>query len=98
MPDKRVGNLSCATPKGPRQNPQLPNGWPSAATVIKNAQAALQKDEEIFRIFYYDCEPLDREVANPVEGSKFSYKTAAPSVTQLEASHSRASATIARSK
>lgn len=53
----------------------LPNGWPPAATVVKNAKAALEADEELFRIFYYDCEPFDREVTNPVDGSKFSYKT-----------------------
>ena len=52
----------------------LPNGWPSAAQVIKNAKAALEKDEELFRIFYYDCEPFDREVTNPVNGSKIDYK------------------------
>ena len=29
----------------------LPNGWPSAAQVVKNARAVLQADEEPFRIF-----------------------------------------------
>ena len=53
---------------------KLPNGWPNAAQVVKNAQAVLQVDEELFRIFYYDCEPFDREVKNPVDGSKVDYK------------------------
>jgi uncharacterized LabA/DUF88 family protein len=58
---------------------RLPNGWPSAAQVIKNAKAVLEKDEELFRIFYYDCEPFDREVTNPVNGSKISeYSNAIP--------------------
>jgi uncharacterized LabA/DUF88 family protein len=52
----------------------LPNGWPHTAQVVKNAQAILQADEELFRIFYYDCEPFDREVTNPVDGSKKDYK------------------------
>lgn len=53
---------------------KLPNGWPKASQVVKNAQAVLQPDEELFRIFYYDCEPFDREVTNPVDGSKKDYK------------------------
>lgn len=53
---------------------KLPNGWPSAAQVVKNAQAAMANDEELFRIFYYDCEPFDREVTNPVDGSKIDYR------------------------
>ena len=53
----------------------LPNGWPSAAQVIQNARAVLQADEELFRIFYYDCEPYDREVTNPVDRSKTDYAT-----------------------
>jgi uncharacterized LabA/DUF88 family protein len=52
-----------------------PNGWPSAATVVKNAKIILQSDEELFRIFYYDCEPFAREVTNPVDGSKINYQT-----------------------
>jgi uncharacterized LabA/DUF88 family protein len=53
----------------------LQNGWPSAAQVIKNATAALAADEELFRIFYYDCEPFEREVTNPVDGSKINYQS-----------------------
>ena len=53
----------------------LPNGWPNAAQVVKNAKSVLQKDEELFRIFYYDCEPFDREVTNPINGLKIDYKT-----------------------
>lgn len=54
---------------------KLPGGWPSAAQVVKNARAVLGADEELFRVFYYDCEPFDREVTNPVDGSKFHYAT-----------------------
>ncbi|HOR72799.1 MAG TPA: NYN domain-containing protein [Verrucomicrobiota bacterium] len=53
---------------------RLPNRWPNAAQVVKNARAVLEADEELFRIFYYDCEPFDREVTNPVDGSKVDYK------------------------
>jgi uncharacterized LabA/DUF88 family protein len=52
----------------------LPNGWPNAAQVVNNARAVLEKDEELFRIFYYDCEPFGREVTNPVDGSKVDYR------------------------
>jgi uncharacterized LabA/DUF88 family protein len=51
----------------------LPNRWPNATQVVTNAHAVLQNDEELFRIFYYDCEPYDREVTNPVDGSKKNY-------------------------
>ncbi len=53
---------------------KLPNGWPNANQVVKNAQTVLQGDEELFRIFYYDCEPFGREVTKPVDGSKKDYK------------------------
>ena len=53
----------------------LPGGWPKAAQVVKNAKAVLGADEELFRIFYYDCEPFDKEVTNPVDGSKIAYQT-----------------------
>jgi uncharacterized LabA/DUF88 family protein len=52
----------------------LPGHWPNAAQVVKNATAILQTDEEMFRVFYYDCEPFDREVTNPVDGSKVNYQ------------------------
>jgi uncharacterized LabA/DUF88 family protein len=53
----------------------LPKGWPSAAQVVKNASAVLNVgEEELFRIFYYDCEPFGREVTNPVDGSKTNYQ------------------------
>ena len=53
---------------------RLPNRRPNAAQVVKNARAVLEADEELFRIFYYDCEPFDREVTKPVDGSKVDYK------------------------
>jgi uncharacterized LabA/DUF88 family protein len=52
----------------------LPNRWPNATQVVNNARAILEKDEELFRIFYYDCEPFGREVKNPVDGSKVNYQ------------------------
>jgi uncharacterized LabA/DUF88 family protein len=54
---------------------QMPSGWPSAPHVIKNAKSSLRQDEELFRIFYYDCEPLDREVTNPIDRSRVDYRT-----------------------
>lgn len=52
----------------------LPKRWPNAAQVVNNARSVLEKDEELFRIFYYDCEPFDREVTNPVDSSKVNYQ------------------------
>jgi uncharacterized LabA/DUF88 family protein len=52
----------------------LPGKWPRADQVIKNVLQVLQADEEVFRIFYYDCEPYDRKVTNPVDGSIIDYK------------------------
>jgi uncharacterized LabA/DUF88 family protein len=51
----------------------LPGKWPTVAQVVKNANMALRADEELFRIFYYDCAPFDGEVKNPVDGTKTNY-------------------------
>lgn len=52
----------------------LPDGWPNAVQAVKNPQADLAKDEELFPVLCYDCEPFDREVTNPVDGSKVNYQ------------------------
>jgi uncharacterized LabA/DUF88 family protein len=54
---------------------KVPGGWPSAEQVRKNAVAALEQDEDLFRIFYYDSEPCDQTVVNPIDGSKLDFKT-----------------------
>lgn len=54
---------------------QLPGGWPTAAQVVKNANAVLKPDEELYRIFYYDCEPFDRSIVNPINGAKTNYRS-----------------------
>lgn len=52
--------------------------WPTAEQVCRNARAILTADEELFRIFYYDCEPFEATVTNPVDKSVVNY-SATPS-------------------
>lgn len=52
---------------------KLPGKWPSASQVVGNAVSILKADEELFRIFYYDCEPFGHVITNPIDGSKIDY-------------------------
>lgn len=58
--------------------PKIP--WPSAEQVCRNARSILTTEEELFRIFYYDCEPFDASVTNPADKSVVNYATT-PSYT-----------------
>jgi uncharacterized LabA/DUF88 family protein len=51
----------------------LPNKWPTAEQVVRNARLALQSDEELFRIFYYDCPPFGETVTNPINAQNTNY-------------------------
>lgn len=51
----------------------LPNGV-TADIMYKNALLSLAPDEEIFRIFYYDCPPFDGKETNPIDGSTVEFK------------------------
>lgn len=53
----------------------IQKGWPTAEQVVRNAKAALAQDEELFRIFYYDCEPFGFKVRNPVTGRAVNYQS-----------------------
>jgi uncharacterized LabA/DUF88 family protein len=55
--------------KGLGEQLKLPGKWPTARQVCQNACSVLLKDEELFRIFYYDCEPYDKQVTNPIDQS-----------------------------
>jgi uncharacterized LabA/DUF88 family protein len=56
--------LTVLIPGGPPKKPAI-----TAAVIRKNALLALDpKEEEPFRIFYYDAFPYDRKVTNPVDG------------------------------
>jgi hypothetical protein len=48
-------------------------GWPTADQLYRNATAAVKADEEILRIFYYDCEPDGNKAENPIDKSVFAY-------------------------
>jgi len=44
----------------------LGNRHPTANDVITFARTCADVDEEVFRIYYYDCPPFDRSLANPL--------------------------------
>lgn len=44
------------------------NRHPKAADIIKFVNSSLAHDEELFRIYYYDCLPPSGKVKNPVSG------------------------------
>jgi len=44
---------------------KLPNGI-TAEIIYKNALLSVLKSEEVFRIFYYDCEPPSGKAVNPI--------------------------------
>ena len=39
----------------------------TAEVMYNNALLALEKDEELFRLFYYDCPPYDGKETNPID-------------------------------
>ncbi len=52
----------------------LPNGV-TADVMYRNALLALGKDEELFRLFYYDCPPYQGKETNPIDKSKVDFGT-----------------------
>lgn len=44
-----------------------PNG------VINIAKSVLGAEEELFRIYYYDCPPLDKKLVNPISGKEIDF-------------------------
>lgn len=44
---------------------KIPNGI-TAEIVYKNSLITVEKDEEVYRIFYYDCEPYCGKTKNPI--------------------------------
>lgn len=51
----------------------IPNGI-TAEIMYKNALLSLAPDEEVFRIFYYDCPPFDGKETNPIDSSVVEFK------------------------
>src|SRR5436190_11262674 len=52
----------------------LPNGV-TAEVMYKNALLVLAKDEELFRLFYYDCPPYQGKDTNPIDKSTVDFKS-----------------------
>ncbi|MGA3015010.1 MAG: hypothetical protein ABSD71_13360 [Bacteroidales bacterium] len=46
-------------------------GYPKAEQMVKLGELVLTEDEELFRIYYYDCPPYDNELISPVTKTKF---------------------------
>jgi uncharacterized LabA/DUF88 family protein len=53
---------------------QLPHGV-TADVMYKNALLALGSDEELFRLFYYDCPPYQGKETNPIDKSIVDFRT-----------------------
>jgi len=52
---------------------KLPNGV-TADVMYRNAMLALSNDEELFRVFYYDCLPFEGKETNPIDRSAVDFK------------------------
>lgn len=46
---------------------------PGADDIIKLAKSSLQADEELFRIYYYDCPPFEGVRPQPISGKKINF-------------------------
>lgn len=55
-------------------NGQLSNGI-TADVMYRNALRALAPDEDLFRLFYYDCPPYERREKNPIDKSVVDFKS-----------------------
>jgi uncharacterized LabA/DUF88 family protein len=47
----------------------------TAQDILKFANDCVNGDEELFRIYYYDCPPFDQKVTNPLSNSVIDFKT-----------------------
>ncbi len=54
-----------------------------AADITKFARACLKPDEELFRIYYYDCPPFTRALVNPISGKDIQQKKALEDLGRL---------------
>jgi len=50
-----------------------PGNWPTAEQVCRNAKSVMTPEEEVFRIFYYDCEPFGKTLINPIDRSSLDF-------------------------
>jgi hypothetical protein len=46
----------------------------TAQDILKFATDCINGDEELFRIYYYDCPPFNRRVTNPLSGEELDFK------------------------
>ncbi|GAB4277028.1 MAG: NYN domain-containing protein [Coriobacteriia bacterium] len=51
----------------------LDGEYPEASQVLEFAQRCVRDDEELFRIYYYDCPPFDGVSVNPVSGEEVDF-------------------------
>ncbi|HCQ22705.1 MAG: hypothetical protein AN481_15315 [Aphanizomenon flos-aquae LD13] len=46
---------------------------PTAEDVIKFSQVCLESDEDLFRLYYYDCQPYEQTQTNPISGTSIDF-------------------------
>ncbi len=49
------------------------NKFPYAKHIIEFSKKCIEKDEELFRVYYYDCPPFDKEIKQPVSKTPIDY-------------------------
>ncbi|QYX30741.1 NYN domain-containing protein [Sphaerospermopsis torques-reginae] len=51
----------------------LGNNHATAEDVIKFSQVCLDSDEDLFRLYYYDCQPYEQTQTNPISGTSIDF-------------------------
>lgn len=53
----------------------LGNRQPTAHEVLNFSKCCLKEDEELFRIYYYDCPPYEKKITNPISREEIDFST-----------------------
>jgi len=47
---------------------------PTVEEIVRLGKSCLSEEEELFRIYFYDCPPFDKNKNNPISGKKLNFK------------------------